>query len=243
MVRGKPSNKKPWAQSGCAMRSLTRWMMMSSLTKDPESITALACRPSGVPALTAARSMSPVEVCGMPYRWQMKPPFRRRGRPTESVSWKSSKVVAYQAAGCALRPGCGAAVEDSMGAAVGSVAGRGECRVIGHLSVCAGHRSAARRCAACRYARCSVWAARCALRCAPMAARSLRHLTDDATPDSEQKAAHPFQVFGRVHARAGGGCGQVHGDAVAMPERPQLFQRLDGFGRRGRELRQLPQKA
>src|SRR6218665_2750676 len=27
----------------------------------------------------------------------------------------------------------------------------------------------------------SVWAARCALRCAPMAARSLRHLTDDAT--------------------------------------------------------------
>ncbi|WP_232287881.1 hypothetical protein [Verminephrobacter eiseniae] len=25
----------------------------------------------------------------------------------------------------------------------------------------------------------SVWAARCALRCAPMAARSLRHLTDD----------------------------------------------------------------
>ncbi|WP_265304788.1 hypothetical protein [Verminephrobacter eiseniae] len=27
----------------------------------------------------------------------------------------------------------------------------------------------------------SVWAARCALRCAPMAARSLRHLTGDAT--------------------------------------------------------------
>ncbi|WP_232287684.1 hypothetical protein [Verminephrobacter eiseniae] len=27
----------------------------------------------------------------------------------------------------------------------------------------------------------SVWAARCALRCAPMAARSLRHLIRDAT--------------------------------------------------------------
>ncbi|WP_265304780.1 hypothetical protein [Verminephrobacter eiseniae] len=27
----------------------------------------------------------------------------------------------------------------------------------------------------------SVWAARCALRCAPMAARSLRHLIGDAT--------------------------------------------------------------
>ncbi len=26
----------------------------------------LASRPSGVPALTAARSMSPVEICGMP---------------------------------------------------------------------------------------------------------------------------------------------------------------------------------
>ncbi|MCW8182076.1 hypothetical protein D8B29_21675, partial [Verminephrobacter eiseniae] len=29
----------------------------------------------------------------------------------------------------------------------------------------------------------SVWAARCALRCAPMAARSLRHLIRDATLD------------------------------------------------------------
>ena len=39
---------------------------MSSLTSAPESITFLAARPSGVPALTAARSMSPVEICGMP---------------------------------------------------------------------------------------------------------------------------------------------------------------------------------
>ena len=45
--------------------------MMSSLTRPPESITFLAAMPSGVPALTAARSMSPVEICGMPYFWQM----------------------------------------------------------------------------------------------------------------------------------------------------------------------------
>ena len=40
--------------------------MMSSLTSAPESITFFAARPSGVPALTAARSMSPVDTCGMP---------------------------------------------------------------------------------------------------------------------------------------------------------------------------------
>jgi hypothetical protein len=40
--------------------------MISSLTREPESITFFASRPRGVPALTAARSMSPVEICGMP---------------------------------------------------------------------------------------------------------------------------------------------------------------------------------
>src|SRR5260221_9526963 len=40
-------------------------MMMSSETSWPASITFFAARPSGVPALTAARSMSPVEICGM----------------------------------------------------------------------------------------------------------------------------------------------------------------------------------
>ena len=62
IVRGKPSNRKPLAQSGCAIRSWTRPRMMSSLTSAPESITFFAARPSGVPALTAARSMSPVEI-------------------------------------------------------------------------------------------------------------------------------------------------------------------------------------
>jgi len=66
MVRGKPSNRKPLAQSGWAMRSFTRPMMISSLTSAPASITFLAARPMVVPAFTAARSMSPVEIWGMP---------------------------------------------------------------------------------------------------------------------------------------------------------------------------------
>src|SRR6056297_824981 len=38
--------------------------MMSSPTRPPESITCLAITPSSVPSRTAARSMSPVEMCG-----------------------------------------------------------------------------------------------------------------------------------------------------------------------------------
>jgi hypothetical protein len=41
-------------------------MTISSETSPPASITALALMPTGVPAATAARSMSPVESCGMP---------------------------------------------------------------------------------------------------------------------------------------------------------------------------------
>ena len=36
------------------------------MTKPPDSITDLAWTPISVPAATAARSMSPVESCGMP---------------------------------------------------------------------------------------------------------------------------------------------------------------------------------
>ena len=36
--------------------------------ESPRSMIALALRPTGVPAATAARSMSPVESCGMPSR-------------------------------------------------------------------------------------------------------------------------------------------------------------------------------
>src|SRR5215211_2752423 len=38
--------------------------MISSPTRPPASITALAARPSGVFSRTAARNMSPVEMCG-----------------------------------------------------------------------------------------------------------------------------------------------------------------------------------
>ncbi|WP_265303281.1 hypothetical protein [Verminephrobacter eiseniae] len=43
----------------------------------------------------------------------------------------------------------------------------------------------------------SVWAARCALRCAPMAARSLRHLIRDATlaPIRRRMASSHCPVF------------------------------------------------
>ncbi len=40
--------------------------MISSLTSCPDAITALARSPIGVPAATASRSMSPVEMCGIP---------------------------------------------------------------------------------------------------------------------------------------------------------------------------------
>ena len=40
--------------------------MMSSDTSCPVSITFFAAMPGAVPALIAARSMSPVEICGMP---------------------------------------------------------------------------------------------------------------------------------------------------------------------------------
>jgi hypothetical protein len=110
MVRGKPSNRKPLAQSGCAMRSLTRPMMMSSLTRPPLSITFLAARPSGVPALTAARSMSPVEICGMPYFWQMKPacvPLPAPGAPNRIslIGPRRVDVVSAARAGTGLARG------------------------------------------------------------------------------------------------------------------------------------------
>src|SRR6187399_1260429 len=46
--------------------------MMSSETRLPESITFLAATPSGVPAAIAARSMSPVDTCGIECACVMK---------------------------------------------------------------------------------------------------------------------------------------------------------------------------
>src|SRR5471030_2816516 len=44
--------------------------------------------------------------------------------------------------------------------------------------------------------------------------------------------AHALQVFGGVHACFRSVRGHGNGDAVAMPERAQLFQRLEAFNRR-----------
>src|SRR5579859_1344510 len=72
--------------------------MMSSDTSFPESMIFLAANPSGVPAFTAARSMSPVEICGMPKRRLMQAacvPFPAPGGPRSTslivrVSWFGS---------------------------------------------------------------------------------------------------------------------------------------------------------
>src|SRR5581483_5390532 len=84
MVRGKPSNRQPLRQSGWPSFSFTRPTMMSSETRLPLSITFFAARPSGVPALAAARSISPVAICGMPKRRLMNSacvPFPAPGGP------------------------------------------------------------------------------------------------------------------------------------------------------------------
>ena len=64
-VRGKPSRMKPDVQSGSLIRSAMMPHTMSSVTSAPASIAALACLPTAVPAATAARSMSPVDSCGV----------------------------------------------------------------------------------------------------------------------------------------------------------------------------------
>jgi len=49
---------------GFGQRAFTMPMMMSSETRPPASMIALAFMPSSVPALICARSMSPVEIWG-----------------------------------------------------------------------------------------------------------------------------------------------------------------------------------
>ena len=56
-------------------------------------MTFLAARPSGVPAFTAARSMSPVEICGMPYFWHRNAacvPLPAPGAPNKISLMESS---------------------------------------------------------------------------------------------------------------------------------------------------------
>ncbi len=66
-LRGKPSRMKPFRVSACARRSWIIARTISSDTKRPDSMAALACKPRGVPSLTAARSRSPVDICGIGY--------------------------------------------------------------------------------------------------------------------------------------------------------------------------------
>ena len=66
IVRGIPSRIKPFAQSGSARRSFTMPTITSSGTRAPASIKPFAFLPIGVPSLTAARRMLPVEMVGMP---------------------------------------------------------------------------------------------------------------------------------------------------------------------------------
>ena len=83
-VRGKPSRMKPFAQSG--------WSIRSAIDADHDlvghqlagSMIALALSPIGVPAATAARSMSPVESCGMPYFFDETCRLRSLARPRRS---------------------------------------------------------------------------------------------------------------------------------------------------------------
>src|SRR5258708_16425946 len=66
IVRGKPSNTKPFEQSDFLSRSSMMPIMISSGTSLPALIRGWAFRPSSVPCWTAARRMSPVEIWGIP---------------------------------------------------------------------------------------------------------------------------------------------------------------------------------
>src|SRR6218665_1319742 len=103
---------------------------------------------------------------------------------------------------------------------------RSGCRVTDHLSVCAGHRSASRRCIACQYR--SVWAA-----------RSLRHLIRDATPALARTRPNAAVVFASVFpsrlrvGRGEGGAvseqlvlGQLLAQGVAVQAKPLGGARL-----------------
>jgi hypothetical protein len=73
--------------------------MIASETKPPESITFLASMPSGVPALTAARSMSPVEIWGMPNFSQINlacVPFPAPGAPNRINRMVNSLLLLNQ---------------------------------------------------------------------------------------------------------------------------------------------------
>ena len=153
--------------------------MMSSDTSAPESITFFAASPSGVPAFTAARSMSPVEICGMPYASLMKVacvPLPAPGGPR-----RISRMVV-----------------DSQ-----SVDERGD----RSTSVRAGRRGS-RLCAVDRACR---------------------------QPRVGDERAHALQVLRRIDAGRRRAARDLDDDAVAVPQRAQLLERLEALDRRGRQ--------
>ena len=88
IVRGKPSNKKPFPQSLSVIRSLTKPIIKSSDTNSPASIIAFALTPNGVPAFTAALNISPVDIWGIPYFSQINcacVPFPAPGAPSKMI--------------------------------------------------------------------------------------------------------------------------------------------------------------
>src|SRR2546422_3084914 len=67
-VRGNPSRRKPPSASSRASLSSITSPMSASGTRSPRSTIGATLRPSGDPSLMAARSRSPVEMCGSPTR-------------------------------------------------------------------------------------------------------------------------------------------------------------------------------
>ncbi len=70
IVLGKPSRINPFSQSGSCRRASMIFMISESGTRSPRSIYPLAFLPSSVPAFTAARRISPVEICIDPSKSQ-----------------------------------------------------------------------------------------------------------------------------------------------------------------------------
>src|SRR2546426_7805319 len=140
-------------------------MMTSSETSCPASMTFFAASPSGVPAFTAARNMSPVEICGMRKRSLMK------------LAW-----VPLPAPG-------------------------GPKRI--SLIVVPGIAS--------------------------------KHLSDEMTlpfvTHAVKQRPHAFQILGRINAKKRCILSHRYGDGVAVPERAQLFKRLELLKRRALEPR------
>src|SRR5947209_9568653 len=86
-LRGNPSSRNPLVASSSASRSRTMPTVISSGTRSPASMYFFASLPSGVPWLTFARKMSPVEILGTP-RWAETNsacvPFPAPGGPTRT---------------------------------------------------------------------------------------------------------------------------------------------------------------